>query len=79
MKIVFILANGVSPNAASHSGSVSMYAAFLSWKSWYTNIEFTSNILTVKGKWYNPLLHRLFLDHDIISIFRQHWKNSRKN
>ena len=26
----------------------------------------------------NPLLHMLFLDHDIISIFRQHWKKLKK-
>ena len=25
------------------------------------------------------LLHRLFLDQDIISIFRQHWKKVKKN
>ena len=29
---------------------------------------------------FNPLLHRLFLDHDIIFfIFRQHQKKSKKN
>ena len=27
----------------------------------------------------NPLLHRLFLDHDIISIFRQHRKKNHVN
>ena len=27
---------------------------------------------------FNPLLHRLFLDYDIISIFRQLWKNQEK-
>ena len=28
---------------------------------------------------FNPLLHGLFLDHDIISIFRQNWKKKWRN
>ena len=36
------------------------------------HFSYTDNI-------FNPLLDRIFLDHDIILFFRQHWKNLRKN
>ena len=35
------------------------------------------NTYNVPQYYLNPLLHMLFLDHDIIFYFWQHWKNSR--
>ena len=44
----------------------------------YTPFFLDKNKLSLLFYHLNPLLHMLYLDHDIIFYFRQHRKNSRK-